>query len=361
MTHTSEATPGMTSAARFIFAALGEPPRPAPFAGFRFTSFCTASHPALRRERGRGGGGGGDEGRIREGCGELGDRARRGREGCGPRKRGCSRWRKRRSRWRAHPRRERSGRAPVRPTPDAHERHRGRARGPVREAPREAPRSRPDRVASRASDRRAPAEALCCVITPGRPQQAPRQRSIFARPPGQIRLARPINGHTGRPVTVFFTDRRGRSRNPRSRRRRIAREIFLFPRSKRRCRAMNFIGTTAPPLGRFGRSNVALPLLSSPPRGLVSSWTFLLCGIAPGTVRSRLLRALARARGSLAVFAVALGGRRVARRVLEALLRSLRAPCSPPPRRRTRTPRRRAPPRAPWARVPPGSTSRASR
>jgi hypothetical protein len=56
MTHTSEATPGMTSAARFIFAALGEPPRPAPFAGFRFTSFCTASHPALRRERGRGGG-----------------------------------------------------------------------------------------------------------------------------------------------------------------------------------------------------------------------------------------------------------------------------------------------------------------
>lgn len=269
----------------------------------------------------------------------------------------------------ARARRERSGRAPVRPTPDAHERHRGRARGPVREAPREAPRSRPERVASRASDRRAPETRppkkhfVVFVITPGRPQQAPRQRSIFARPPGQIRLASPINGHTVRPVTVFFTDRRGRSRNPRSRRRRIAREIFLFPRSKRRGRAMNFIGTTAPPLGRFGRSNVSLPLLSSPPswadsspRGLFSSG-----GIAPGTVRSRLLRALARARGSLAVFAVALGGRRVARRVLEALLRSLRAPCSPPPRRRTRTPRRRAPPRAPWARVPPGSTSRASR
>ena len=33
MTHTSEATPGMTSAARFIFAALGEPPRPAPASG----------------------------------------------------------------------------------------------------------------------------------------------------------------------------------------------------------------------------------------------------------------------------------------------------------------------------------------
>jgi hypothetical protein len=268
----------------------------------------------------------------------------------------------------ARARRERSGRAPVRPTPDAHERHRGRARGPVREAPRaEAPRSRPDRVAPRASDRRAPEtrppSTLLCHHPRSSAAGTTSALAIFARPRSQIRRESPINGHTGRPVTDFFTDRRGRSRNPRSRRRRIAREIFLFPRSKRRCRAMNFIGTTAPPLGRFGRSNVSLPLLSSPPswadsspRGLLSSG-----GIAPGTVRSRLLRALARARGSLAVFAVALGGRRVARRVLEALLRSLRAPCSPPPRRRTRTPRRRAPPRAPWARVPPGSTSRASR
>ena len=52
-----------------------------------------------------------------------------------------------------------------------------------------------------------------------------------------------------------------------------ARFSFSPDRSKRRGRAMNFIGTTAPPLGRFGRSNVSLPLLSSPQKKKIATTT----------------------------------------------------------------------------------------